>query len=142
MIEPQPPRPTSTRSTALRRNGLFVVIVGGVLVTFLVLGQQGRPPDMPTTAPHRLQIDHNGSLTGFVGEQLLDVAAAKAIDRKAVEKRVNTTCQSCHGGPGDDPRIHACGQTRCLPANHPPKSECIKCHRMPSSSAPPMTSTK
>jgi len=135
---------TPPHRTSALRNGLFVVVVGGVLLTFFLLGRQGRPPDMPSTPPHKLQINHNGDLTGFVGEAELDAAAAKSLDKKAVEKRVNTTCQGCHGNPGDDPRTHACGGSRCLPANHPPKSECIKCHRMPAStpSATPPTSTK
>ena len=127
------PATPPVRSSALR-NSLFVV-VGGVLTTFLVLGQQGRPPDMPASAPHKLQINHNGDLTGFVGEADLDAVAAKQIDKKAVEKRVNATCQSCHGEPGNDPRTHACAASRCLPANHPPKSECIKCHRMPANTS-------
>lgn len=129
----------AAKSTTLRTL-LFVVVVGGVLGTFFVLGQQGHPPLMPATEQHKLMINPKGQLVGFVGEPDVDAALAKEFDQKAVEKRVNTTCQSCHGSPGDDPRVHACGQSRCLPKNHPPKSECIKCHRMPPATSP--TSTK
>lgn len=142
----QPVEPTATTAAPQRRTlktAIFVGVVGVVLATFVVLGQQGRPPNMPATPQHKLQINHNGDLTGFVGEPELDAAAAKALDKRAVEKRVNTTCQTCHGSPGDDPRVHACGQSRCLPANHPPKTECIKCHRMPpTTTIPTPTSTK
>lgn len=125
---PPPPKNVAVRTA------LFVAIVGGVLLTFIVLGRQGRPPDMPATAPHKLQLNLKGELVGVVGEPGLDDAMKPGveIDKRATETRVNTGCTSCHGSPGQDPRTHACGTTgRCLPPNHPPKPECIKCHRMP-----------
>jgi len=120
------------------RTALFVAIVGGVLVTFIVLGQQGRPPDMPASTPHKLQLNLKGELVGVVGEAGLEDAMKPGVelDKRATEKRVNTGCTACHGSPGEDPRTHACGTTgRCLPPHHPPKPECIKCHRMPAPTA-------
>lgn len=142
LAAPALPQTTPARAAGLR-TAIFVLVVGGVLATFLFLGQQGKPAYMPSTPPHKLQISNDGALTGFVGEVVLDPIAAKQLDKKQVELRVNTTCQGCHGSPGDDPRVHACGQSRCLPATHPPKSECIKCHRMaPATTAPAATSTR
>jgi hypothetical protein len=128
---PKPPKNVGLRTA------LFVIVVGGVLGTFIFLGSQGRPPDMPASAPHKLQINTRGELVGIVGEPGIEEAMKPGVelDKRATEKRVNTGCTACHGSPGDDPRTHACGTTgRCLPPHHPPKPECIKCHRMP---APP-----
>jgi hypothetical protein len=115
----------------------FIVVVGAVLATFVYLGKQGRPPSMPATAPHKLQFNLRGELIGVFGEP--GIAEAKTspveLDKRATEGRVNAGCVACHGGPGQDPRTHACGAGRCLPPHHPPKSECIKCHRMPPSSS-------
>ncbi len=113
---------------------IFFVVVGGVLGTFIVLGQQATPPRMPATAPHHLRFNLKGDLVGVEGEAGLDQALQPGfvIEKKTVETRVNTTCQACHGAPGVDLTTHACQQVgRCLPPQHPPKTECIKCHRMP-----------
>jgi len=128
-VDVPPPRPNAAKRTAI-----FAVVVGVVLGTFIVLGQQGRPPDMPASEPHRLQINTKGELVGIVGDDGLAEAMLPGVqlDKKATEKRVNTGCTACHGSPGIDPRTHACGTAgKCLPEHHPPKAECIKCHRMP-----------
>jgi hypothetical protein len=134
LVAPAP----APRNTALR-TALFFAIVGGVLATFIVLGRQGKPPTMPHTDPHRLQLNLKGELVGVVGEAGLAEAMLPGVelDKRSVEKRVNTSCQTCHGSPGDDPASHACGVAgRCLPKNHPPKPECIKCHRVPAPAVP------
>ncbi len=129
--------PPVRKNVGLRSLG-FIVVVGAVLATFVYLGQQGRPPSMPATEPHKLQFNLRGELIGVWGEP--GIAEAKTspieIDKRATEGRVNAGCVACHGGPGQDPKTHACGTAgRCLPPHHPPKAECIKCHRMPSSSS-------
>ena len=127
------PSPLPSQKRALR-TALFFVVVGGVLATFIVLGQQSAPPRMPGTAPHKLRLNLKGELIGVEGEPGLDDALQPGfvLEKKAVEARVNTTCLACHGGPGEDLSKHACVQLgKCLPPHHPPKSECIKCHRMP-----------
>jgi cytochrome c553 len=121
------------------RTALFVLIVGGVLATFVVLGQQSAPPRMPATSPHKLRLNLKGELIGVEGEAGLDQALQPGfvLEKKAVEARVNKTCLACHGAPGEDLSNHPCGQIgRCLPPHHPPKTECIKCHRMPPASPP------
>jgi hypothetical protein len=105
-----------------------------VLAVFVVLGRQSAPVPMPATAPHKLRFNLKGDLIGVEGEPDLDAALQPGfvLDKKAVEKRVNTTCQTCHGAAGEDLTNHACHAAgRCLPPHHPPKTECIKCHRMP-----------
>jgi hypothetical protein len=125
---PPPPANKTLRST------LFFVVVAGVLAVFVVLGQQSAPPKMPATSPHKLKLNLKGDLIGVEGEAGLDEALQPGfvLEKKAVEARVNKTCLACHGGPGEDLTNHACHQAgRCLPPHHPPKTECIKCHRMP-----------
>ncbi len=130
-----------------RRTVIFVLVVGGVLATFFVLGRQSAPPSMPATAPHKLRLNLKGELIGVEGETGLDQALQPGfvLEKKAVEARVNTTCLACHGAPGEDLATHPCRQVgRCLPPHHPPKTECIKCHRMPPPPTPPaaaLTST-
>lgn len=127
----------SPKKNAGSRTVGFVVVVGVVLATFVYLGQQGRPPSMPSTEPHKLQFNLRGELIGVSGEPGMQAAKTSPIeiDKRATEARVNAGCVVCHGNAGQDPRTHACGTSgRCLPPHHPPKSECIKCHRMPSSS--------
>jgi cytochrome c553 len=117
-----------------RRTAIFVLVVGSVLTVFIVLGRQSRPPTMPSSAPHKLVVNTKGELVGVVGEAGLDQSLQPGfvLDKKAVEARVNTTCLGCHGAPGEDLSSHPCRTVgRCLPAHHPPKTECIKCHRMP-----------
>jgi hypothetical protein len=131
--DPLPPPKRALRSI------VFLVVVGGVLTTFIVLGRQSAPPHMPATSPHRLRLNLKGELVGVEGEAGLDVALQPGfvIEKKAVEARVNKTCLACHGGPGEDLSSHACVQVgRCLPPHHPPKNECIKCHRMPPPATP------
>ncbi len=116
------------------RTAIFIAVVSAVLITFIALGSQGRPPDMPATAPHKLQINTKGELVGIVGEPGIDEAMQPGVqlDKKQTEGRVNVGCTACHASPGTDPQTHACGTVgKCLPAHHPAKAECIKCHRMP-----------
>ncbi len=116
-----------------RRTAIFVVVVGAVLGTFVFLGGQGRPPTMPRSPQHTLQFNLKGELIGISGEPGLDAASQPGVevDKKATEARINASCLTCHGTPGVNPDEHPCKTTgRCLPPHHPPKSECIKCHRM------------
>ena len=127
---------TAPKKNALARTGAFVVVVGAVLAVFVVLGQQSAPPTMPASSPHKLRFNLKGDLIGVEGEEGLDEALKPGfvLEKKAVEKRVNTTCQSCHGAPAMDLTGHPCvALKKCVPENHPPKTECIKCHRMPKS---------
>lgn len=118
---------------------LFVAVVGGVVATFAILGTQGRPPSMPTGPQHTLRFNLKGELIGVEADPPVDPVAASGqagfvYDRKATEARVNTSCQACHGAPGVDLSGHPCAQAdptgKCVPVHHPPKLECIKCHRM------------
>jgi hypothetical protein len=103
----------------------FVMVVGGVLITFMFLGSQGGPPPMTPGPHHKLRFDLNKDLIGVETDPVVDLLNSPPItDKKAVEKRVNTGCTQCHAK---------------LPDHHPPKTECIKCHRMAASSAPVST---
>jgi hypothetical protein len=100
----------------------FVMVVGGVLLTFTFLGSQGGPPPMAGGAQHRLRFDLNKDLIGVETDPPVDLLnLPKITDKKAVEKRVNEGCRQCHVQ---------------LPEHHPPKTECIKCHRMAPADAP------
>lgn len=101
----------------------FVLVVGGVVGTFAFLGTQDRPPPMPPGAPHhQLRFNLKGQLIGVESEPPVDVSAPAppgfVYEEKAVTQRINAGCQACHGSPGQG-----------LPEHHPPKTECIKCHR-------------
>lgn len=125
---PQPPKHRTARTVA------FLAVVGVVLGTFIVLGQQDAPPTMPVSPPHKLRFNLKGDLIGVEGEAGLDDALKPGfvLEKKVVEKRVNATCQTCHGAPSIDLSGHPCvALKKCVPENHPPKTECIKCHRMP-----------
>ena len=135
-----PPAPAPDNKSAVARTLAFVVVVGVVLGTFIVLGQQDAPPTMPATAPHKLRFNLKGDLIGVLGEPGLEEAEKPGVvvEKKVVEKRVNITCQVCHGAPAIDLSNHPCRTVgKCIPEKHPPKTECIKCHRMP----PPPTSS-
>lgn len=119
----------------------FVALIAGILGFFTFLSKQDPPPAMPQHLPqHQLKFDLKGQLIGVASEQNLpteaELAAGTATtgttyDLKAVEKRINQGCQACHGAPNMDLSTHACktGAGPCIPAHHPPKVECIKCHR-------------
>jgi hypothetical protein len=131
-----PPSAMLSPAQRARRSTLFLLVVGGVLAVFVVLGRQSSPPNMPASSPHKLRFNLKGDLVGVEGEPGLQDALQPGfvLEKKTVEKRVNTTCFACHGAPGLDLTTHACATVgRCLPPHHPPKAECIKCHRMPSS---------
>ena len=131
------PTVTKPQKSPAVRTTLFLAVVGVVVGTFVLLGRQEPPPTMPATTPHKLTFTLNGDLIGVTGEPEFDAAAAVgglavALEKKAVEKRVNTTCQACHGAAGLDLSTHPCAIIgKCIPERHPPKTECIKCHRMP-----------
>lgn len=94
----------------------FVMVVGGVLITFAFLGSQGGPPPMTPGPHHKLRFDLNNDLIGVETDAPLDLLnLPKVTDKRAIEKRVNEGCRQCHAQ---------------LPPHHPPKTECIKCHRM------------
>ena len=134
-----PPAANRTQRTAI-----FVAVVGGVLAVFFILGQQDAPPKMPSSPPHKLRFRVTGELVGVDGEAGLEDALRPGVelDKKTVEKRVNTTCQACHGAPAMDLSSHPCvALKKCVPENHPPKTECIKCHRMPPPPPPATTTT-
>jgi hypothetical protein len=120
----------------------FVLVIGGVVATFALLGTADRPPPMAGGPQHELRFSLKGELLGVETDPPVDPAAPAAsagfsTDLKAVEKRINTGCQACHGAPGQDLSTHACQRGgRCLPPTHPPKTECIKCHRMAPRSGP------
>jgi hypothetical protein len=127
-------RTRMSNQNRLLRTALFVAVVGGVLATFVVLGQQGTPPNMPASSPHKLRFNLKGDLIGVEGEAGLDEALKPGfvLEKKVVEGRVNTTCQTCHAAPGAVAADHPChALNKCVPEHHPPKTECIKCHRMP-----------
>lgn len=116
-------------------NVAFGVVVLGVVGTFVVLGLQARPPAMPGGPQHQLRFNLKGQLIGLETDPPVDPLRATtdagfSYDLKAVERRINSTCQACHGAPGEDLSQHGCAQLGgCIPPHHPPKTECIKCHR-------------
>ena len=99
----------------------FVLVVGGVLATFVFLGSQEGPPPMAPGAMHKLRFDLNKQLIGVETDPVVDLVKLpgndQPYDKRGVEKRINEGCVSCHA-------------TRS--PHHPPKTECIKCHRMSS----------
>jgi hypothetical protein len=124
---------------------VFLVVVGGVVALFAYLSSLGGAPPMKPLPQHTLRFDTAGGLVGLMS----DPEAAQGpqppvhgLALKEVEKAVNQTCQQCHGAfpgftgkdgtqPPFDPKTHPCssGAAPCLPDHHPPKTECIKCHR-------------
>lgn len=141
MTEPQAsPEPKNTKNRT-RATLLFLMGMAMVLATFVILSLQDPPPNMPRNATHKLRFTHDGTLLGLPGESGLKSDSGSdspldpgmQLDKKATEKRVNAICASCHGLPSVDLSTHPCsaGTGPCLPPQHPPKSECIKCHRMP-----------
>ncbi len=112
---------------------VFFVVMGGVLTTFIILGAQGHPPDMPKgTAPHTLRFNLKNELIGVETDPAVDLAAPASTpgfvyDKKAVEEHINSGCISCHAVCSDPP---VPGAAPCRGRHHPPKTECIKCHRM------------
>lgn len=127
---------------------LFFLVVGGVIAGFAYLSSLGGAPPMKPLPQHRFRFNTKGELVGLMSDKeaalgpQLPVAGVK-FELKETEKRINQTCLACHGafpgwtGPGADqtpfdPRSHACAQgpMPCLPEHHPPKLECIKCHRV------------
>ncbi len=139
MTDAAAPNPTPPPNRTARTVG-FLVVVGLVLGTFIVLGRQDKPPTMPSSSPHKLRFNLKGDLIGVEGEAGLDEALKPGfvLEKKVIETRVNVTCQGCHGTPSMDLASHPCVALRkCVPENHPPKTECIKCHRMaPATPAP------
>lgn len=97
----------------------FIVIVGGVLGTFAFLGSQEGPPRMAPGPMHKLRFDLNKQLIGVESDPAVDPLKLpgndQPYDKRGAEKRINEACVACHA-------------TRS--AHHPPKTECIKCHRM------------
>ena len=131
MSEPALSKPNRTTRTAA-----FFVLMAGVLAVFLYLGSQDKPPPMGPEPHHKLRLNLKGELLGVQSDPPVDPATATAAngfvtDKRTVEKRVNTGCQACHGMAGADLTNHPCAQPggRCLGEHHPPKPECIKCHR-------------
>lgn len=113
--------------------GAFVAVVLG---TFIYLGDQGHPPDMPASAQHRLRFNLKNELVGVESDPPMDLAAARAegskYDERGAARKISLGCTACHGALASDQPAVACPNTGapCLGEHHPPKSECIKCHRM------------
>ena len=118
------------------KTGLLLVGLGAILGLFTYLSSLDAPPDLPLNDVHKLRFNTSGDLIGLGAGPLAKTDAdgkPLARDKKSIEKRINTTCKGCHGS-FDTPDLsqHACQQTGlCIPQKHPPKSTCIKCHRMP-----------
>ncbi len=118
------------------RTAIFAVVIGGVLTAFAYLGAQDKPPPMGQEPHHQLRLNLKGELIGVESDPPVDPAQATAAkgfvtDKRTMERRVNQGCQACHGVAGEDLTGHRCAQRggRCLGEHHPPKPECIKCHR-------------
>lgn len=111
--------------------GLLAAVVG----VFFYLSNLEPPPDLPNDSTHKFRFNTEGELVGLAleagaGEPEIAPASGLELDKKAMEARVNQTCISCHSEPGVDLTGHICQQTgKCVPAGHPPKNTCIKCHR-------------
>jgi hypothetical protein len=112
------------------KNLAFFGGIGAVLAVAFVLAAQGGARPMPSRhpehgTPHQLRFNLKGDLIGVETDPPVDPATATqpgfVLEKKVVEKRVNEGCQSCHA---------------TLPEHHPPKTECIKCHRMEKPKAP------
>ena len=97
----------------------FVGVMGGVLGTFAYLGGREGPPPMAPGPMHKLRFDLNQQLIGVETDPVVDLLKLpgndQPYDKRAAEKRINQGCVACHSS---------------LPPHHPPKTECIKCHRM------------
>lgn len=110
---------------------MVLAVVGGVTA----LSRLDPPPNLPRDSVHIFRFDTHGRLMGIgaeaPGEPALIEHAEIRLDLKAIEARINGVCAQCHGQPGEDLASHACaaGMAPCVPAQHPPKNTCIKCHR-------------
>lgn len=124
---------------------VFVVVVGGVLTTFAVLGGQARPPSMPAAPQHKLRFNLKGELTGVESDPAIDKLAPRPdgfkYNERAEALRISVGCTACHGGLVErtDPDgrkstdMAPCPNqpsVKCVGDHHPPKNECIKCHTM------------
>lgn len=114
----------------LTKNLVFFGAVGGVLIVAFVLSAQGGARPMPSGhpehgVPHQLRFNLKGELIGVETDPPVDPAVATqagfVLEKKVVEKRVNEGCRTCHV---------------TLSEHHPPKTECIKCHRMEKATKP------
>ncbi len=113
--------------------GGLVVVVG----VFYALSTLDAPPDMPPLQQHTLTFNNNNELIGLADFSLPRTDAdGNEIPQtvKGIAQSINIVCTSCHGGVNQDLSAHACQQLTapCLTDKHPPKSTCIKCHRMAS----------
>jgi cytochrome c553 len=124
----------------VRNTVLFALGLGGVLAIFAVLSLQDPPVNMPSNPVHRLRFNTQGDLMGLDGADV-EAAIASGIrpEKKAMEAQVNVSCMACHGPAAEPTPVgHACQpQNICVPTKHPPKNECIKCHRMPAQAPNP-----
>ena len=120
---------------SLVKTAAFAAILVVVVGLFYFLSTLDAPPNLPRDDVHKLRFNNDSELIGLGPGELPTVDAAGntlSLEKKAIEKRVNLQCASCHGAPGLDMTTHACNQLsgRCIPEHHPPKETCIKCHRM------------
>jgi hypothetical protein len=124
----------------------FVVVLTLVLGVFVWLSNQEGPPRMPASDVHVLKFTNTGELVGLAGEPNLDdmLSGQVKVDKELQKQnviRVNNQCMACHSAASvPTPPDHLCRtQVRsngavgiCMPeVKHPPKDDCIKCHRMP-----------
>lgn len=134
MSEPTGTDPPPTKSKG-RQSVLFILVMCGVIGVFTYLSSLAPPPNLPTDSIHRFRFDTHGRLVGLAaeapGEALIVEHVDFELDKKAVEARINRACATCHGEPGQSLTEHPCATTEapCIPAQHPPKNTCIKCHR-------------
>lgn len=146
MVDGEPQGPAKKKGLATVG---FVAVVGGVIALFAYLSSLGGAPPMSPLPQHKLRFDTAGNLVGLMSDPEAAQGPQPPVpgmkpDLKATERAINQTCQQCHGAfpgftgkdatqPPFDPKTHACasGVAPCLPEHHPPKTECIKCHRVP-----------
>jgi hypothetical protein len=136
--EQEAPTAAKTPNRAVRSLA-FLAIVGVVLGVFFYLSSLDAPPNLPADAVHGFRFDAKQRLVGLKTDPP-DTAPKGPDDEnlkynlKAVEKRINAQCAACHGKPPEpgmtlDTTVCTANNVPCMPATHPPKDSCIKCHR-------------
>lgn len=118
-----------------RQSLIFILVMAAVIGVFAYLSSLAAPTNLPTDSIHRFRFDTHGRLVGLVAEAPDEPIIVEHVDfqldKKAIEARINETCATCHGKPNIPLDSHPCstGAAPCVPAQHPPKTTCIKCHR-------------
>ena len=134
MSEASLPEQPKSKSKGLQ-SLVFALVMAAVIGVFAYLSSLAAPTNLPADSVHRFRFDTHGRLVGLAaeapGEPFIVEHVDFKLDKKAIEARINETCASCHGKPNIPLSSHACATsaTPCVPAQHPPKTTCIKCHR-------------